>query len=103
MKSIDKSKPHTQVGGKLPLFYMQNGFGFNRVGELLGLFDEQGNAISLEDVGDDYGSMKVPALRELLAERGIEVQEGAKKADLVDMLDKADGANEQEQELSVNE
>lgn len=40
--TLDLQRPHTTVGGRNPLYYIQNGHGFNRAGEYLGEFDAQG-------------------------------------------------------------
>ncbi|MFG6159627.1 Rho termination factor N-terminal domain-containing protein [Halomonas sp. 1390] len=40
--SIDFTRPFTTIGGRLPLRYMQNGFGFNPGGEYLGRCNVQG-------------------------------------------------------------
>jgi hypothetical protein len=40
--TLNKAKDFVEVGGRLPLFYMQDGHGFDRAGNYLGEFDAQG-------------------------------------------------------------
>jgi hypothetical protein len=44
--------------------------------------------------GRSYGSMKVDELKALMVDRGLEIPDGAKKADLVDSLEGADATAE---------
>lgn len=58
---LNKQKAFAQVGGRLPLFYMQDGHGFNRNEEYLGEYDAQGEKIAdalvvTGDTGDQSGS-----------------------------------------------
>ncbi len=45
MRKLDVLQPHTKVGGRNPLFYLQAGHGFARDGRYLGRFDAQGEQI----------------------------------------------------------
>ncbi|MFA5632969.1 MAG: hypothetical protein WC997_15795 [Porticoccaceae bacterium] len=42
MRTIDRERNIVEVGGRMPLAYMQDGYGFNRAGACLGRFDAQG-------------------------------------------------------------
>ena len=46
MPTFDPARPHTIVGGRLPLYYIQSGHGFSRNGAYLGEFDAQGDFVS---------------------------------------------------------
>jgi len=46
MKTIDFNQRVTEVGGRLPLKYLQGGYGFNPAGECLGRFDDNGEALT---------------------------------------------------------
>lgn len=46
MPTFDPARPHTIVGGRLPLYYIQSGHGFGRNGLYLGEFDAQGDFVS---------------------------------------------------------
>ncbi|MDP1931903.1 MAG: hypothetical protein Q8L60_10640 [Gammaproteobacteria bacterium] len=46
MPTLDLKRPHTVVGGRNPLYYIQNGHGFNRAGDYLGEFDSQGDFVA---------------------------------------------------------
>lgn len=99
MNKFDKSKPFSEVGGRAPMVYMQNGFGYSRSGECLGAVNSQGELVAQSAKPADgegggtpptqaeiYGAMKVPEIQALLTERGIEPEKGAKKADLINLL-----------------
>lgn len=42
IQNLDLKKDHVVVGGRLPLYYMQDGRGYNRKGEFLGFYNDQG-------------------------------------------------------------
>ena len=44
--TLDLKKPYTTVGGRNPLYYIQNGHGFNRAGEYLGECNSQGEIVA---------------------------------------------------------
>jgi len=107
MKTFNKDKPYTSVGGRAPLAIMQDGGGFDGSGRYLGDVNPQGElvATSAKPAGGEgggtpptqaeiYGAMKVPEIQALLTERGIEPEKGTKKAGLIDLLLADDAAKE---------
>lgn len=113
-QAIDFTQSYTIVGGKPPVAFMQDGKGYARSGRFLGACNVQGDLVSTgelppaagPDNNDDGVSesqaMKVPELKADLKVRGIEIPEGAKKADLVALREQAI-AGESEKEGGAEE
>ena len=114
MKTFNKDAPHTSVGGRPPLAFMQDGSGFDGAGRYLGDVNSQGELVasSAKPAGGEgggtpptqaevYGAMKVPEIQALLTERGIEPRKGAKKADLINLL-LADDAAKTEDDAQID-
>lgn len=59
MKPLDRSKPFTQVGGRLPVVYMQDGVGFNGKGDPLGAVNTVGEL--LPEVDDERSDLEKQA------------------------------------------
>ncbi|WP_299312311.1 SAP domain-containing protein [uncultured Halomonas sp.] len=110
-KTLDRTKRLTQVGGRQPLVYLQDGHGFDADGRCLGRFTDQGEPAGEPEppapvapevprpsvdhvrpkVGDeapaeDLHALTVIELRERCRERGIGTT-GLNKAALIEALE----------------
>ena len=104
--NLDKARPYTTVGGRLPLFYLQDGKGYNRAGEYLGAYDAQGDPVEGAAVtepvlptpeptpepeaeftaADPYKGVKVATMKRELEKRGLDFAPDATREELVAIL-----------------
>lgn len=81
MKTIDKDRDYVTVGGRLPLRYMQDGFGFDALGRYLGPTDAQGNLVAEPEPAQGVkqgAAIDAPVLDPVVADAG---QLGTAQAD----------------------
>lgn len=56
---LDKTRRVTEIGGRLPLKYLQDGYGFDAGGNLLGRYDAQGEPVlTVEKVKEIGAALK---------------------------------------------